>query len=44
MLGKRIGFKALENRLNQLRVKRGTLNIIDLGQEYYLITFSNKEY
>ncbi|XP_058742270.1 uncharacterized protein LOC131614729 [Vicia villosa] len=43
MLGRRIGYKALENRLNQLWARNGCLSIVDLGQEYYLVTFTNKE-
>lgn len=43
MLGRSIGFKALENRMKLLWAKRGVLNIIDLGQEFYLVTFTNPE-
>lgn len=31
MLGRKIGFKALKNRLQLLWAKRGVLSIVDLG-------------
>ncbi|XP_058782898.1 uncharacterized protein LOC131657527 [Vicia villosa] len=43
LLGKRIGYKALENRLNQMWVKKGIISIIDLSNDYYLVAFSNEE-
>lgn len=43
LLGQKIGFKALENRLNQLWVRKGVINIIDLGNEFFLVTFTNDE-
>lgn len=43
MMGKRTGYKALESQLSQLWAKRGVLNIVDLGKEYYLVTFTNEE-
>lgn len=43
LLGRKIGYRALENRLNQLWVKNGVIHIIDLGQDYNLVTFSNDE-
>lgn len=39
-LGRRNGYKALETRLNHLGAKRGVLNIVDLWQEYYIVTFT----
>lgn len=43
LLGRKIRFKALETRLRQMWVKRGVLNLIDLGNEYFLVVFSCKE-
>ncbi|XP_058768963.1 uncharacterized protein LOC131642759 [Vicia villosa] len=43
LLGRRIGYKALENRLNQMWVRKGVINIIDLSNNYYLVAFSNEE-
>ncbi|CAI8614723.1 unnamed protein product [Vicia faba] len=43
LLGHIVGFKALENRLNICWAKHGVLNIVDLGQKYYLVNFTNKE-
>ncbi|XP_058775708.1 uncharacterized protein LOC131649978 [Vicia villosa] len=37
LLGKRIGYKALENRLNQMLVHKGIIGIIDLSNDYYLL-------
>jgi hypothetical protein len=42
LLGRRIGYKALETRLKQMWVKKGIINIIDLGNDYYLVTFSHE--
>ncbi|KAK2456904.1 hypothetical protein QL285_004229 [Trifolium repens] len=42
LLGRRIGYKALETRLKQMWVKKGIIHIIDLGNEYYLVTFSHE--
>lgn len=42
MLGKRIGYKALENRLNQIWARNENLNIVDLGQEYYMVSFPSE--
>jgi hypothetical protein len=41
LLGRRIGYKALETRLKQMWVKKGIINIIDLGNDYYLVTFTH---
>lgn len=43
MIGRRIGFKALENMLQQLWARRGVLNIVYISQDYYLVTFTNEE-
>jgi hypothetical protein len=43
MLGRRIGYKALENRLKQMWVKAGVINIVDLGNDYFLVTFTSQE-
>ncbi|MCI22775.1 hypothetical protein A2U01_0043951, partial [Trifolium medium] len=36
LFGRRIGYKALENRLKQMWVRKGVISIIDLGKEYFL--------
>lgn len=43
ILGRRICYKALENHLRHMWARRGVLNIIDLYQEYYLVTFRSQE-
>jgi hypothetical protein len=43
LLGRRIGYKALETRLKQMWVRKGIINIIDLGNDYYLVAFSHQE-
>lgn len=43
MLGRRISYKALENRFQQMWARNIVLNIIDLSQEYYLVTFTSKK-
>ncbi|XP_058780632.1 uncharacterized protein LOC131654593 [Vicia villosa] len=43
LLGRRIGFKALENRLNQMWVRKGIIRIIDLGYDYYLVCFTHDD-
>ncbi|KAK2384819.1 zinc ion binding / nucleic acid binding protein [Trifolium repens] len=43
LFGRRIGYKALENRLKQMWVRKGVITIIDLGKDYFLIYFSNEE-
>lgn len=43
MLERRIAYKVLENRVHQMWARRGILNIVDLGHEYYLVTFTSKE-
>ncbi|XP_058733249.1 uncharacterized protein At4g02000-like [Vicia villosa] len=43
LLGRRIGYKALETRLKQMWVKKGIINIIDLTNDYYLVTFTHDQ-
>lgn len=43
LLGKRIGYKALDNRLNQMWVRKGIISIIDLSNDYYLVAFSHED-
>ena len=41
--GRKIGYKALENHLKQLWVRRGVIQIVDLSHDFYLITFTSLE-
>ncbi|MCH86877.1 hypothetical protein A2U01_0007737, partial [Trifolium medium] len=43
LLGRKIGYKALENRLKQLWVRRGVIQIVDLSHDFYLVTFTSLE-
>ncbi|PNX92703.1 hypothetical protein L195_g015844 [Trifolium pratense] len=43
LLGRRIGYKALETRLKQMWVKKGVISIIDLGNDYYLVAFTHED-
>jgi hypothetical protein len=43
LLGRRIGYKALETRLKQMWVRKGVISIIDLSNDYYLVVFTNEE-
>ncbi|XP_058726109.1 uncharacterized protein LOC131597426 [Vicia villosa] len=43
LLGRKIGYKALETRLKQMWVKKGVINIIDLSNDYNLVTFSHDQ-
>jgi hypothetical protein len=43
LLGRKIGYKALETRLKHMWVRKGVINIIDLGNDYYLVAFSHSE-
>jgi hypothetical protein len=43
LMGRRIGYKALETRLKQIWVRKGVISIIDLGFEYFLVYFTNEE-
>lgn len=40
MFGQKIGYKLLENQLNQMWA---WMHIVDLGQEFYLVTFTSEE-
>ncbi|PNY14274.1 hypothetical protein L195_g010950 [Trifolium pratense] len=43
LLGRKIGYKALENRLKQLWVRKGVIQIVDLSHDFYLVTFTSLE-
>ncbi|GAU15905.1 hypothetical protein TSUD_41270 [Trifolium subterraneum] len=43
LLGRKIGFKAFENRLKQMWIRNGIINIVDVGNDFFLVTFTNKE-
>lgn len=43
MLGRKIIFKALENRLNHLWARKGSIHIVDSWQHFYLVTFTYEE-
>lgn len=43
LLRNKIGYKALETRLNQMWFLSGIINIIDLGNKYYLVAFSHED-
>lgn len=43
LLGRKIGYKALETRLKQLWVRHGIINVIDLGNDYFLVDFSSSD-
>ncbi|KAK2378486.1 zinc ion binding / nucleic acid binding protein [Trifolium repens] len=43
LLGRRIGYKALETRLKQMWVRKGVISIIDLGNDYYLVLFTHED-
>jgi hypothetical protein len=43
LLGRKIGYKALENILKQMWVRNGVINIVDVGNDYFLVTFTNME-
>ncbi|XP_058727196.1 uncharacterized protein LOC131598631 [Vicia villosa] len=43
LLGRKIGYKALETRLNQMWVRKGVISIIDLSNDYYLVAFSHED-
>ncbi|XP_058759420.1 uncharacterized protein LOC131632707 [Vicia villosa] len=43
LLGRRIGYRALETRLKQMWVRKGVINIIDLSNDYYLVVFWHEE-
>lgn len=41
LLGRKIGYKALENRLQQMWVRDGIITVVDLGNDYFLVDFSS---
>lgn len=43
LLRRKIGYKALESRLKQMWVRKGVINIIDIGNDYFLLTFSHED-
>ncbi|XP_058775627.1 uncharacterized protein LOC131649904 [Vicia villosa] len=43
LLGRKIGYKALETRLKQMWVRKGVINIIDLSHDYYLVAFTHED-
>lgn len=43
LLGRKIGYKALELRLKQMWVRNGVINIIDIGNDYFLVPFSHED-
>ncbi|MCH81759.1 hypothetical protein A2U01_0002551 [Trifolium medium] len=43
LLGRKIGYRALENKLQQLRVRKGVIQIVDLSHDFYLVTFTSLE-
>ncbi|CAK8571972.1 unnamed protein product [Lathyrus sativus] len=43
LLDRRIIYKAMEIRLNQMWVKKGVINIIDLSNNYYSVIFSHED-
>lgn len=43
LLGRKIGYKAIENRLQQMWVRKGALSLVDLGNEYFLVYLSHDE-
>ncbi|KAK4259987.1 hypothetical protein QN277_003165 [Acacia crassicarpa] len=43
LLGRNIGFRALESRLQAMWAKRGVFNLINIGHGYYIVKFTNKE-
>ncbi|KAE8661411.1 hypothetical protein F3Y22_tig00113725pilonHSYRG00161 [Hibiscus syriacus] len=43
LLGKKIGYKALKNRIYALWKPIGNFNLIDLDNDYFLVKFENLE-
>jgi hypothetical protein len=43
LMGRKIGYKALETRLKQIWVRKGVISIIDLGKDNFLVYFTNEE-
>lgn len=43
LLGRKIRFKVLENRLKQIWVRKGIIHMIDVGNDFFLVLFSHPE-
>lgn len=43
LLGKRVGFKLMEAKLNCEWAKKGAIKIFDVSREYYQVLFSSNE-
>ncbi|KAK4252646.1 hypothetical protein QN277_014391 [Acacia crassicarpa] len=43
LLGRSIGFKALETRVQSLWAKKGVVKLIDIGHGYHVVKFTNTE-
>nr|KYP69874.1 Retrovirus-related Pol polyprotein LINE-1 [Cajanus cajan] len=43
VLGKRVSFKALENKVNRDWVKSGSMRMIDMPNDFYLVQFTEEE-
>jgi hypothetical protein len=43
LLWRRIGYKALETRLKQMWVRNGIINMVDVGNDFFLVTFTSSE-
>ncbi|XP_028754982.1 uncharacterized protein LOC114714409 [Neltuma alba] len=43
LLGRSIGFKALEGRLQTMWARRGVISLIDIGHGFFIVKLSNKQ-
>lgn len=43
VLGKKVGFKTMENKLQRTWARIGKISINDMPQDYYLVHFSSVE-
>ncbi|KAK4258414.1 hypothetical protein QN277_007869 [Acacia crassicarpa] len=43
LLGRNIGFRTLENRLQTMWAKRGVLTLINVGHGYHIVKFTNQD-
>lgn len=43
VLGKKVGFKTVESKLQRTWARHGKISIIDMPQDYYLVNFSSIE-
>lgn len=43
LLGRNIGYRALETRVQSFWAKRGIIRLINIGHGYFVVKFSNKE-